>query len=699
MQNEPIEPDLVYKRKEPNINVLRDAYERTTTDLGPYFQECVQSYDDRRNWWSGKARDQRKHGSDAFPWDGASDMEAHVIDSRINSFVSMFMNALYKANIRATPVETGDIARAKVVSSFLKWMVASYIPRFKKEMELAGNYMLERGIAITYIGWQRESQSYLQAISLEQLAQVDPNLAQRVLDGSADEELIAMLQTVYPSVSEKRAKRALKELRKAGVAEIPVSRVQINRPCIETLAPDGDFFFPAYVSDPQRAPYCFWRTFYTAQELESKVTSDGWDEDFVANLLESSPQTIRSIGPGQNNQFGNVRNIVGMGISTAEAEDLYEVVYAYQKLIDEEDGSMGIYCTVFSPNLTIKPDDGNKAYAKHELLNGVEEYPVVVTRLFNESKRLYDTTTFPALLRGSQMQVKVERDSRVDRNSMATLPPIMHPVGNPPGDWRPGGFIPYRRQGEFQFGPQPQYNVGSAEMEKTMLMVADELVGLNPERVDSVDMRQYFVTRFLAHTQEVVRMAFKSFQRFGPEQVFFRVTGSPDPMRFDRGNPDENFDIVIGYDVLSSDPETQENKLNALVSLFQLDKNGRINTDSFIELAANAIDPIMADYVLQPAEAASQQIIKHVTDDLTKIFSGIEMPARPNGAQIAIQAIQQYASQPDVAQRLQGDEAFKMRLEKYHNQYMFQMQQAQNAQIGKVGTAPAAMGAVQTQGM
>jgi hypothetical protein len=236
-------------------------------------------------------------------------------------------------------------------------------------------------------------------------------------------------------------------------------------------------------------------------------------------------------------------------------------------------------------------------------------------------------------------------------------------------------------------------------MEKTMLMVADELVGLNPERVDSVDMRQYFVTRFLAHTQEVVRMAFKSFQRFGPEQVFFRVTGSPDPMRFDRGNPDENFDIVIGYDVLSSDPETQENKLNALVSLFQLDKNGRINTDSFIELAANAIDPIMADYVLQPAEAASQQIIKHVTDDLTKIFSGIEMPARPNGAQIAIQAIQQYASQPDVAQRLQGDEAFKMRLEKYHNQYMFQMQQAQNAQIGKVGTAPAAMGAVQTQGM
>jgi len=30
---------------------------------------------------------------------------------------------------------------------------------------------------------------------------------------------------------------------------------------------------------------------------------------------------------------------------------------------------------------------------------------------------------------------------------------------------------------------------------------------------------------------------------------------------------------------------------------------------------------------------------------------------------------------------------------------VFQMQQAQNAQIGKIGTQPAAMGQVQTQGM
>jgi len=170
-------------------------------------------------------------------------------------------------------------------------------------------------------------------------------------------------------------------------------------------------------------------------------------------------------------------------------------------------------------------------------------------------------------------------------------------------------------------------------------------------------------------------------------------------MEFDKGDPDENYDIVIGYDVLNADPETQESKLNQLVSLIQLDRNGRINPDALIDIAANAIDPIAADAVLQPVEEAQQQIVKFVTDDLTKIFAGIEMPARPNGAQIALQVIEQYTQQPDVAERLQDDEAFSARIQKYAAQYTFQQQQAQNAQIGRVGTNPAAMGDVNTQSM
>ena len=134
-------------------------------------------------------------------------------------------------------------------------------------------------------------------------------------------------------------------------------------------------------------------------------------------------------------------------------------------------------------------------------------------------------------------------------------------------------------------------------------------------------------------------------------------------------------------------------------TILQFDRNGRIDVDKFLEFTAMSIDPVLADYVLQPAEVAQEKMTKDVTDDLNKIYSCIEVPARPNGAQIALQIVQAYAQQPDIAQRLQQDEAFAERLTKYAGQYSFMMQQAQNAEIGKLGTAPAEVGGVNTQTM
>jgi hypothetical protein len=98
-------------------------------------------------------------------------------------------------------------------------------------------------------------------------------------------------------------------------------------------------------------------------------------------------------------------------------------------------------------------------------------------------------------------------------------------------------------------------------------------------------------------------------------------------------------------------------------------------------------------------EENQQKLAKEVTNDLTKIFSGIEVPAQPNGAQFAMQMLQAYVQQPDIAQRAQSDGAFAARLQKYAEQYQFQLSQAQNAQIGRIGTAPAQVGGIQTQGM
>jgi hypothetical protein len=260
-------------------------------------------------------------------------------------------------------------------------------------------------------------------------------------------------------------------------------------------------------------------------------------------------------------------------------------------------------------------------------------------------------------------------------------------------------MIPMRRPGDIQFGPVPQYNTGSLEMEQTMLDQADKLVGLQEGSPASQVHLQFFTDKFLSHVAEVLRLAYRNFQRFGPDKVFFRVTGISDPQTISKGTPDENYDVVINFDTLTIDPDAQEKKMQQMAALVPMDRNGIFDMNAFLQMAAASIDPVLADRVLQPSGEAQEKILQQITDDLAKIFAGIEVPARPNGAQIALQVIQQYAAQPDITQRLEQDEAFRTRLEKYAAQYQFMMQQQQNAEIGRVGTQPAQMGGVNTQNM
>ena len=695
MDNQIISEELTYVSKKPNVTVLRNAYERTTTELSSFFDLCRASYDDRRNFWAGKSPDLRKHGADAFPWEGASDMESHVIDERINRLVSLFIASLSRANIRAFPVSSDDMGRAKIVSSFLKWMVSSgYIPRFKKEMELGANYLLERGMLITYVGWHREDRRIIQQLNVQQIAGYSQEAMDMFMSGYADKEVEQSLILAFEGLTEKKAKKAVQELRKTGSTELPVVRRQVDAPEIKTLSPDGDFFFPSYVTDPQRAPFCFWRTYYTAQELENKVATDGWDEDFVDYVIKH----FRGVNSNsiERNEIGSPVIETNLTNAVYTADELIEIVHGYQRLIDEEDNSEGIYETIFHRSLS--SDAEVQPYAKFELMNGYEDYPVVVTKLSEDSKRLYDTNTIPSLLRGIQNQVKIERDSRVDRNSWATLPPLMHPKGQAPLEYGPGRFIPYRRKGDIEFAPSPPSPTGSVEIENTLEQQADRLVGLD-DSVISQTKKQFLVDKFLSHSADVLKLAYKCFQRFGPDSVFFKVTGVPDPQLMDKGDPMENFDVIVNYDVLNTDPESQEKKLQQFISLANLDRNGRLSMDRLLELSASAIDPVLADGMIMPAEDAQEDIRSEITDDLSKLYAGIEVPARPNGAQFALQAIQQYLQQPDITQRIQTDEAFKARIEKYAQQYNFQLQQNQNAEIGKIGTAPSKLGEINTQTM
>ncbi len=67
-------------------------------------------------------------------------------------------------------------------------------------------------------------------------------------------------------------------------------------------------------------------------------------------------------------------------------------------------------------------------------------------------------------------------------------------------------------------------------------------------------------------------------------------------------------------------------------------------------------------------------------------FAGIPKNIKPGTPpQLGLQVIQQYLQQPDVQQRFQQDQPFRERLEARAKQYQFQLQQQQNAVIGRLG--------------
>ena len=99
---------LIYTANEPDIETLRSAYDNCLISLDEYFEICNRSYEDRRNIWDGKTTDLRKSGSNAFPWDGASDIEVNVIGERIDAFVSILDQALTRSHIKAFPTSTSS---------------------------------------------------------------------------------------------------------------------------------------------------------------------------------------------------------------------------------------------------------------------------------------------------------------------------------------------------------------------------------------------------------------------------------------------------------------------------------------------------------------------------------------------------------------------------------------------------------------
>jgi len=603
-----------------------------------------------------------------------------MVDNQINKCVAMVMNAVRQAHIVATPVESGDIERANVISMFLRWLINTKMEEFYDQLELGLNHFFEKGLMCHYVWYDSQDLKQQQTIRLDEIAQALPQIAQAIQDGSMDEELSAALKDQF-NVSKSKAKAMLRELRKEGTTTVPVTRQVVNRPRLKALAPDEDVFWPNYTIDPQEAPYVFHVLHMTPEQLRAKIASESWDEEFVEKAMELSQHTQR------DDTLYNVRQ---MDEVIRDDDETIRIVYCYQRLLDEDD-IPGIYCTIMHPDV---PD----LYAKHELLDYAHgKYPFVITKYEQTSKRLYSSRSIPELGEPLQQVMKIETDSMIDRQSLATLPPLEHPLGRPPTKWGPGVRVPYRTPGEIRWADTPRFDGGNVEVRRYIQEMFDKYFGNfapGVDQVESQNKQQAVINKVFTHLKYVLEQVWTLYQQYGPDAEFFRVTGMQDVQKFSKGRPGERFDFYLQFDVATQDPKQMLERVKAIAELAPaLDRSGTLDTEKLLQLAVGQIMPGASEKIIIPKETASQKAVDEERQTIAELVAGVPPNVRPQDAhEMKMQVFQQWLSQPDIQQKAQQDPALQERIQNYMQQRQMQITQKQNAQIGRLGAAPTQFG-------
>jgi hypothetical protein len=680
------DPELLYASKEPDVDYLIQAYKTTQSDLGEWLDRRQRDWDVRNCQWAGKSSDFKKHTSltstgEVFPWNGSSDQEVRLADELIGCRVAMCMNAIRRAHIVATPTESNDVARAAVISNFLRWLINSRMDEFYTQCELSLNHLFGQGLAISYVYWDSHDLKQQQAIKMDEIAAAMPDMAQIIADGSMDAQLVELLKENF-KVSKSKGKAMLRELRKDGETTVPITRQVINQPRIKALTPDEDVFFPSWTIDPQHAPYCFHVMKMTPEQLKAKVASEKWDEDFVEACINSNARGADDTG----NEW-RVRN----DLDTSDTDDqTIDVIYCYQRLLDEDD-IPGIYCTVMCSAVP-------ELYAKHTLLDyGSGKYPFVISKLEETSKRMYSSRSYPELCESLQQVLKVETDALIDRTSLATLPPLEHPLGRAPSAWGPGVKVPYRTPGETHFADTPRFDPGSVEIRRFITLSADRYFGRNAAGVDPIEAQakqQAVVDKVFGHLKQVLDQVYDLYQQYGPDEEYFRVTGVNDIQQFSKGAAGERFDFWLSFDVASQDPAQMVERVKAIAELGgMLDKNGTLDTEKLLQVAVGQILPGAAESIMLPTETASAKAMDEERQTIAEIYAGVPPNVQEGDAHEAkLQIFQQWLQQPDITQKVQQDPALQERIEVYLKQRQMQIMQKQNANIGRLGTAPTPYG-------
>lgn len=690
----------------PNLlkNFLFSVEQRSTN----CFHRQKLNIDARECTWPGKDHSGRKWKKDKdgeiFPWPGASDCSPHLIDLYIRADQAMLMNVFTRMRSLVHGTEINDAAWANRMTNFLRWMKYRQMSETRREARLAANTFLERGAVVMGVFWEKQTQLTYQELDLEdiktaavnaqqrmqqkQAGEMDPILASLpalIMDPAAEDQVIKIAALMLPNVDKKFFRQIVRDLRDEGHAKFPAKATVKDRPMYVALTPNEDFFIPPdSTTDIQMAPQLDRVELMTESQLTATVADKDWDKQWVDEMIKTQRGRITTgLSPLVNRTVNESRRRQTIPL---KGNRLFQVVHSYRRLTDDN-GVPGIYYTCWSPGL-------QERVAYHDLLSYQHgEYPFIYGEREVRSRMVDDARGYGEVGYSWQQQIKVQMDSRIDRTSMATLPPSFHPDGQAPDKWGPGVQIGTTRPDAYGFLQGPKHDLGSEEIELTVRKLADEYFGRTVSEfnvVSAQSLTQDLVNNWMDFWEKVDTQMLQLCQQFMPDKFYFRVVGSSKGQGIHATLEDiqGKFDLTVAFNVQDLDPALIESKINLLEKAVNFDTGGIVDRNDVLQVIFELADPEIGERVLRPAEEASQQEQKDMEDTFARMFANIPQNVKPGqNYKMRLSMLEDIMKNNTAAQKRFGeDDQFKKIVETYSKQLFQQgVVQPQNAMIGRRG--------------
>lgn len=647
------------------------------------FDRSAEAHRLRACIWAGQSPDERIYGEDAFPFAGASDLRVRTADRLVRVRVAEALTAL----LRAQP----SFGTAQVSPEAARFLSAAWQGTMEKDLELEWQEQMAllslylwgggRGLAGLWIGWDgaeewaRAEYTLDEARARAEEAGIDPNAFDMAL---ADPEQLAEVLKAAGLSRPSRALTEAKGLVETGILKTAEPRRVRWKPRVQALELGVQLFVDPSVGVGRGddAEFIHMVEWLSPLQLRARALQEDWDEKYLRALIDKGPNFSDAIFPEWD--YPSPQALKPSRVEMQREAGNYQVVTSYVRAMGP-DGLPGRWRVVWCPGIA------DKAARPAELVeNPWGGWPVMLVSSEVRGPGAMDALGASLKMAGLQTQAKLTADMVADL-SMLQLPPV---VSKGVGNNGAGRGVTIEPLAVNQIGPgedvafmtPPQLPQTSLAWMKEIRLMTAEAGDLPHEEISpelTATLQEERLGLWLKQCSEAVRRVLMLvLSKMDPEAVgAFPELG--------RGS----FPVRLRYNARAWDMEYMERLAKIMNQLLvPLDRSGRLNLSEFVACAVMDLLPTHAELLKPSEDDAARDEIADEERVYVRMRGGIRTEVPEGGGadyERRLSFYQQLEQDPDVYADLAPDKVAL--IDERKQALAFQLQQLQNAQIGRVG--------------